>query len=104
MGAAGGHPAGTADGERRIESFNGKLREECLNQSWFTDLADARRRIEAWRVDYNAVRPHSSLGYLTPAEFAQRAAALRSPTVPCAPRLTPVPALRAPESSQGVTL
>lgn len=68
-----------------IESFNGKMREECLNENWFTDLADARERIEAWRVDYNTQRPHSALGYQTPVEFAQRAAALRSPTAPCAP-------------------
>ena len=58
-----------------IESFNGKFRDECLNQNWFVDLADAREKIEAWRVDYNTVRPHSSLGYLTPAEFAHREAA-----------------------------
>jgi putative transposase len=87
-----------------IESFNGKMREECLNESWFTDLAEARQRIEAWRVDYNTRRPHSALGYQTPAEFAQRAAALRSPTAPCAPRLGPIPALWVPETSQGVTL
>src|ERR1700674_2177851 len=53
-----------------IESFNGKFRDECLNQNWFVSLEDARRIIEAWRVDYNTVRPHSSLGYRTPAEFA----------------------------------
>ena len=53
-----------------IESFNGKFRDECLNQSWFTSLEDARQIIEAWRVDYNTVRPHSSLGYQTPAEYA----------------------------------
>ena len=87
-----------------IESFNGKMREECLNESWFTDLADARQRIEAWRVDYNTRRPHSALGYQTPAEFAQRAAALRSPTAPSAPRLGPHPALLVPESPQGATL
>ena len=58
-----------------IESFNGKFRDECLNQNWFVDLADARRVIEAWRVGYNTARPHSSLGYLTPTEFAQIAAA-----------------------------
>lgn len=57
-----------------IESFNGKFRDECLNQNWFTDLADARRIIEAWRVDYNTQRPHSALGYRTPAEFAALAA------------------------------
>ena len=53
-----------------IESFNGKFRDECLNQSWHTSLQDARRIIEAWRTDYNTVRPHSSLGYLTPEEYA----------------------------------
>lgn len=53
-----------------IESFHGKFREECLNQHWFLTLEDARQTIEAWRIDYNQVRPHSSLGYLTPEEFA----------------------------------
>jgi putative transposase len=53
-----------------IESFNGKFRDECLNQNWFADLQEARQVIEAWRVDYNTVRPHSSLGYRTPEEFA----------------------------------
>ncbi len=53
-----------------IESFNGKFRDDCLNQNWFGSLDEARRIIEAWRVDYNTVRPHSSLGYRTPAEFA----------------------------------
>lgn len=57
-----------------IESFNGKFRDECLNQNWFTDLDDARRIIAAWRVDYNTVRPHSALGYQTPEEFAREAA------------------------------
>ena len=54
-----------------IESFNGRLRDECLNQSWFTSLFEARQQIESWRVDYNEVRPHSSLGDLTPTEFAR---------------------------------
>lgn len=54
-----------------IESFNGTLRDECLNLHWFISLADARRTIEAWRTDYNRVRPHSSLGELTPEEFVQ---------------------------------
>lgn len=53
-----------------IESFNGRFRDECLNQNWFVSLDDARRIIETWRVDYNTVRPHSALGYRTPAEFA----------------------------------
>jgi putative transposase len=52
-----------------IESFNGRLRDECLNVNWFIDLADAKERIELWRRDYNEVRPHSSLGYLTPMEY-----------------------------------
>ena len=51
------------------ESFNGRLRDECLNQHWFLGLADARRIIEAWRQDYNHQRPHSALGYRTPEEF-----------------------------------
>jgi putative transposase len=54
-----------------IESFNGRFRDECLNESWFTTVADARATIEAWRRDYNTQRPHSSLGDLTPDEFEQ---------------------------------
>jgi hypothetical protein len=53
-----------------MERFNGKLRDECLNEHVFTSLAQARRIIEAWRIDYNTMRPHSSLNYLTPEEFA----------------------------------
>jgi putative transposase len=53
-----------------VESFNGRFRDECLNQHWFTSLADARTQIEAWRTDYNARRPHSALGHRTPHEFA----------------------------------
>jgi len=52
------------------ESFNGRLRDECLNEHVFASLAQARHIIEAWRIDYNSARPHSSLGYLTPQEFA----------------------------------
>lgn len=55
-----------------MESLNGKLRDECLNTSWFWNLFDARRKISAWRTEYNSRRPHSSLGYLTPDEFAQQ--------------------------------
>jgi len=57
-----------------VESFNGRLRDECLNANWFTSLSDARRKIETWRQDYNQQRPHSSLHYLPPAEFARKAA------------------------------
>jgi putative transposase len=53
-----------------IESFNGKFRDECLNEHWFTSLAEARALIAAWRRDYNENRPHSALKYQTPAEFA----------------------------------
>ena len=52
-----------------IESFHGRFREECLNEHWFLTLDDARETIEGWRRDYNRVRPHSSLRYLTPEEF-----------------------------------
>lgn len=52
-----------------IESFNGKFREECLNQHIFTSLNDAKTKIESWREDYNHVRPHSALGWRTPASF-----------------------------------
>src|SRR5262249_58246234 len=53
-----------------IESFNGKMRDECLNENWFISLDDARDKIEDWRVDYNEVRPHSSLGNITPKEYS----------------------------------
>jgi putative transposase len=53
-----------------IESFNGKFRDECLNEHWFRSLAEARTVIAAWRQDYNQERPHSALEYRTPAEFA----------------------------------
>ena len=54
-----------------VESFNSRLRDECLNEHVFLSLAEARVTIEAWRYDYNHLRPHSSLGALTPIEFAQ---------------------------------
>lgn len=52
-----------------IESFNGKLRDECLNENWFSSLEEAQKIIEGWRRDYNEKRPHTALGGLTPAEF-----------------------------------
>ena len=55
-----------------IESFNGKFRDECLNENWFTSLEDAKEKIDVWRRDYNRNRPHSSLGNLTPEEFIRR--------------------------------
>ena len=55
-----------------IESFNGKLRDECLNEHWFLNLKDARNIIGEWQRIYNEERPHSSLGNLTPSEFAEK--------------------------------
>lgn len=53
-----------------IESFNGKFRDECLNEHWFGSLPEAKAITEAWRQDYNTFRPHSSLGNVTPMEAA----------------------------------
>jgi putative transposase len=57
-----------------MESFNGRLRDECLDTHWFLSLEDSRAKIEAWRREYNASRPHSALGHLTPQEYAAQAA------------------------------
>ena len=54
-----------------VETFNGSLRDECLNVHWFKTLAEAKQVLEAWRRDYNESRPHSSLNDMTPAEFAR---------------------------------
>jgi len=54
------------------ESFNGKFRDECLNTHWFSNRAEARVCIEQWRREYNEVRPHSSIAYLTPAAFVRQ--------------------------------
>jgi putative transposase len=54
-----------------VESFNGRFRDECLNASWFHNLTDARTKITKWKGEYNGDRPHSSLGYRTPNEFAE---------------------------------
>jgi putative transposase len=64
-----------------VESFNGKFRDECLNEHWFVSVADAKATIELWRIDYNTVRPHSSLDGATPTQFAKIAEGAR--------RLTP---------------
>jgi putative transposase len=52
-----------------VESFHGRLRDECLNTNWFRNLWEARRKIRAWRHEYNHERPHSRLRYQKPAEF-----------------------------------
>jgi len=84
----------------RVESFHGRLRDECLTVSWFQNLFDARRKIAAWKIEYNEERPHSSLGYRTPKEFAAAQAAnfytaereaRDSNAVPC-PSSSPIPA------------
>lgn len=65
-----------------VESFNGKLRDECLNAEWFRTLAEAQQTIERWRVDYNTRRPHTSLAGLTPEEFAHQLPHVSSPPSP----------------------
>lgn len=57
-----------------VESLNGKFRKECLDRVWFRAMAEAKWEIDQWRQHYNTVRPHSSLGYIPPVEFAERAA------------------------------
>ncbi len=84
--------AGKPTDNAAVESFNGRLRQECLSAHWFLSLADAQAKIGAWRRDYNESRPHSALGWATPAEFARRrglqAAAVMSekPEVPTSER------------------
>jgi putative transposase len=60
---------GTPTDNPYIEAFNGRLRAECLDQHWFASLEEARQIIEAWRIDYNVVRPHTSLGNQTPLAY-----------------------------------
>jgi len=71
-----------------IESFNGKLRDELLNAEVFFSLPEAREKLEAYRLDYNTYRPHSSLGYRPPAEYAQRAQSKTVKTVSKHPNRT----------------
>ena len=54
-----------------VESFNGRLRQECLNEHWFMSLQDAQDKIRAWRQHYNKTRPHSALNWMSPNEFAR---------------------------------
>ena len=77
-----------------VESFNGRLRDECLNEHLFPSLAAARRIIEAWRTDYNTVRPHSSLGGMHPPS---------SPTAPARGMWTPKLTYQRPENGEQVT-
>lgn len=79
-----------------VESFHGRFRDECLNTSWFWNLWDARRKISRWRIEYNQQRPHSSLDYRTPEEFANHWRQAASP--PASRNTTP------PEPPQGQAL
>ncbi|ECA4813001.1 IS3 family transposase [Salmonella enterica subsp. enterica serovar Rubislaw] len=65
---------GTPAVNSTVESFNGRLRQECLNENWFMSLEGARCKIEAWRVHYNQQRPHSALGWMTLSESAEKSA------------------------------
>jgi len=85
-------PPGKPQQNGYVESFNGKMRDECLHVSWFENLWDARRKIAAWQQEYNEERPHSALGYQTPAAFARQLA-------PCSGSVP----LRGTPPEQGVT-
>ncbi len=73
---------GTPTDNALVESFNGRLRQECLNEHWFLSLADAQSKIEGWRRFYNAERPHSALGWKTPEEFALKHGSQANSKVP----------------------
>ena len=62
-----------------IEAFNSSFRQECLNEHWFLSVPDAQEKVEAWRLEYNAHRPHSSLGNLAPEVFARLQSRLSAP-------------------------
>ena len=66
---------GTPTDNAVVESFNGRLRQECLNEHWFLSLADARSKISEWRTFYNEDRRHTALAWKTPAEFARECGA-----------------------------
>src|SRR4029077_532728 len=86
----GSDSARQAGGDGYIESFNGRLRDECLNGEIFFGVTDAREKLERWRRDYNERRPHSSLDDRTPAEFAN-VVGQRSFTLPIVPKAGPQP-------------
>jgi len=73
-----------------VESFNGRFRDECLNHNWFTTLTDAKEKMKKWRMEYNEERPHSSLAYRTPEEYAKTCSELTNrmglkPAIPSKP-------------------
>jgi putative transposase len=65
---------GTPTDNTTVESCNGRLRQECLNENWFISMEDARCKIDAWRIHNNHSRPHTALGWMTPSEFAKNSA------------------------------
>ena len=71
----------------RVESFNGRLRQECLNANWFLSLDDAKAKIAAGRTYYNESRPHSALDWATPTEFARRCGLQAASTIPEEPEV-----------------
>ena len=75
-----------------VESFNGRFRDECLNANWFVNIVDAKQKIEDWRVEYNVERPHSSLAYRTPNEYAEVCSELTS-RMDATPPVRPSPLL-----------
>jgi len=88
-----------------VESFNGRFRDECLNEHWFTSMDDARTIIDAWRADYNEVREHGSLRHMTPSEYRRTVEspenASRFPPFPQHPLQSPLPE---PNSASGPKL
>ncbi|WP_423825998.1 IS3 family transposase [Serratia liquefaciens] len=74
---------GTPTDNATVESFNGRLRQECLNENWFMSVEDARCKIEGWRIHYNQSRPHSALGWMTPSEFAEKSAGCQNMQPEC---------------------
>jgi len=83
-----------------IESFNGRLRDELLNETLFPSLSHARATLEAWRKDYNTERPHSRLGWQTPAEFAQTFTPQRGLTLRNPQSSAPAPVAQPAENSK----
>ncbi len=71
----------------RVESFNGRLRQECLNAHWFLSIDDAKAKIAAWWIDYNEARPHSALDWSTPTEFARRCSLQAAAAMPEEPEV-----------------
>ncbi|MBR7960408.1 transposase, partial [Burkholderia vietnamiensis] len=79
---------GTPTDNAKVESFNGRFRQECLNAHWFLSLEDARRKIEVWREYYNEARSHSALQWMTPVEFASQCNDRADPARPEEPELS----------------